>query len=1307
MDTDGIAKAMMDPRMEQKKPEEKKPEEKVNEQRTPNPPKVDPPRNDDDNDMSLVEGAMGAGIGVNTRDLDKKSITRGELDKNYSEMAAEIGEKAQAKRDAVPKAVESAEKKEHNDEISRLENEYRTSTNEDVTAAMERVGTKEVLEVPNYREHVTDDQMQGWGRALASFGSVGLKQGANAIDAATKALGEFRKLTRAFLSPNPMSPISQTVASTMVGFNTMYDTIDKAGELAGVKQGADKSIVMETQKGAQYYKDKDNATKVANFIMQTFNDQIRDTLGPKGDVTQLNPAQFTRIYEKMKDGVFDSEMERIKDKHRTGQSLSLEDKAIIDGWENLNKNYKKVLKDKQDSANMYAKEIGGHEKAINALDKQYDKDVKAYDRAIAAIDKDEIAQQKSLGADYTRDSKSLDGNNRTVDAWKAGFDNAVKNRDSVGALIRMTLGPEAHRRLRDGNVLIETLKGAQDQANSNATNPNFTPEQQEKWLKIANVFGKRVQTVRNMSAEQRRQYARRLSGTANSAEGAPKGRGRTSNVDDDPLGLLGATKTQRIAIVKLTPKQYSDRKIAEWKKNHVLETDQTTSAKHRNLYEGAKDIVGKMAEVEREAYQNPRMSPEERADVLKRLEAYNDRLTDLEGVLWDRNELEANDVFDESYRKVYNDMSRDEYLKTLPKREREFPKSRGRSKLAKDYNVLIEDYETRKDELDMLRYDFLNGEFKDWRSRRNAILRGRHLNRLLDDERDRLSTMFTELSKAGKKNGMLPGHTFELPEQNEGAEQVSEEKEWEKGIDSMDESGLKDVIEYAAQNPTDEGLSQMSERAEKRLRELRSKVDSFKEYMAAQKNTEQENNVDETIDTNVKEELSVNDTGQDGENGDGMKTQDPELQNMMNVIDSQKDTSMLYDMVNQLLDEYSAGSMEKLPLIKYIWGRIDDLEKEGEGKPTSDTAESEPEEVFDTISKDLERLDKEGLEGRIAQLKGLDQDDPQVVDILRMAQERANAKQSENKEGPAVGPVAPESDDTNVSEKRVEPPVRTAYETTRAKSYSDKFEEILNLDISESKKRDRIGELLSDLNKDVEIIREEGVKKEFKRLQKEMNDMWNFFNKVDSSTFDREQQEQNEKNLKDAEENGLNPEHGEPFNANTSIDGSKITDPSDDPRKEDSKVLFKELPGNTIMPENIPAILRGIWPRGVETIDGKVSGKGQGNKLKGKLWGARNSLAKDVQDISKYEKAPTEKTINDLAKKRDDLKEAWKWVTNNMKNTQNYDELYRETFEVSGNPIDDASRLIDGSWTPWVKKSVPFEELLKARLNERYGYFTG
>lgn len=997
-DTDRIAKAMVPPGMEQKKREENKPEEKVNEQEknqngqqngpgeknqngqvAPNTPNVDPtPQNDNnDDDMSLVNEAMGAGLNVNTRGMDEESVTRDDL---Y---------------------------KKHNEEISRLENEYKESTLEDMTADKERVGAKEVLEVPNYRQHVSDDQMQGWGRALASFGSVGLKQGANAIDAATKALGEFRKLTRAFLSPNPMSPISQTVASTMVGFNTMYDTIDRAGELAGIKQGADKSIVMETQKGAQYYKDKDNATKAANFIMQTFNDQIRDTLGPRGDVTQLNPAQFTRIYEKMKDGFFDSEMERIKDKHRTGQPLSLEDKAIVNGWKNLNENYRKVLKDKQSTANEYAKEVGVHEKAINDLDKK----------------------------------------NKSVDAWKAGFDDAVKNKDSIGALIRMTLGPEANRRLKDGNVLVETLKGAQDQANSNATNPNFTPEQKEKWLKIANVFGKRVQTVRNMSTEQRRQYALRLSGTANAVGGAPKAGGRTSRVDDDPYGFLDATKKQREAIMNMTPKQYSDKKIAKWKENHVLETDQANSAKYRNLYKGAMDVVGKMAEEERKAYQNPRMTPEERAQTLEKMEGLKNRLFDLENTLWDRKSLETNDVFDESYRKVYNGMGREDYLKTLPKRKKEFPKAKGKSKSAKEYNILIDDYEGRKDELDMLRYDFLNGAFKDWRERRNAILRGRHLNRLLDDQRDRLSTMYSVLSKAGKKNGMLPGHSFERPEPSGEAEQVNEQRD-------------------------------------------------------VQEDTEQENKEDEAVGADVQGDLSADGT--------------------------------------------------------------------------------ESEEEFNTISEDLKTIDKEGLERRIADLKGLDQGNPQVADLLRMAQERLDAKQSENSEeptaeskddiveeevdeGPVVEPEVPESDDTGVSEETTEPPVSTAYKTPGGVRYNNQFKDIdNNSKLSYGEKRNEIGNIISDVNKQLDRLHKKNPDSptipELEQLRAEMNDSYEDYKKRESSEFDRNQREENAENLKAAEEGGPNPEHGETFNADMGIDESKIRTPSEDPRKVNPKDLLGKLP---------------------------------------------------------------------------------------------------------------------------------------------------
>lgn len=975
-DTDGFAKTMASPLMEQgqkreKKVEENKLEEKqptgtqptedqpgkdVNEQNGQATPKEDPaPQKDDGDDMTLVDEAMGTGLGVNTRGMDGETLTRDELDKKYSEMAAEIGEKAQAKRDATPKATErTEEKKGHNDEISRLENEYRTSVDGDETAAMERVGAKEVLEVPNYREHVTDDQMQGWGRALASFGSVGLKEGSNAIDAATKTLGEFRKLTRAFLSPNPMSPISQAVASTMVGFNTMYDAIDRAGQIAGIKQGADKSIVMETARGAQYYKDKDNATKVANYIMQTFNDQIRDTLGPGGDVTQLNPAQFTRIYGKMKEGFFDSEIERIKHKYSTGQPLSLEDKAIVNGWDNLNKNYHKVLKDKEKTAKEYAKEIGGHERAINALDRQYSKDVKAYDKVIAGIDKDEFNQQKSLGADYTRDLKDLGGKNRTVDAWKAGFDDAVRNKDQVGALIRMTLGPEANRRLRNGNVLLETLKGAQDQANSNATNPNFTPEQQAKWLKIASVFGKRVQTVRNMSVEQRKQYALKLSGTPKTSTNAPKG--RSSKGKTLTYTPLMSTKDMQAALNKTSGAYVAD-KLSGWMDDHRYSVYWGGDSARAGLYNATKDL-----------------------------------LKDIYG-----REYEA-------YRALGTDKLSGEDLKTR------------RAELKGLYNKVT----------DMLR-----------------------------SERDFGGT----------------------------------------------------------ENPAPEG----------------------KEIGAD----------DGPGDEDRKED-------RDGPGGQG----------------------------------------------------DDQEEKEQEGY------------------------------------------------------------QAEIPHEPSVS--------TNME-----------YKSKFTKKYNGMFEDVVNNDESLEAKIEGIDKILGFVNRSLDMGLSEAIEGELRHLRDRLNKQRTEYSKKVTAEFDQNQQEENAKNLKAANEEGPNPEHGETFDADTSIDESKFKNPPEDLRRTDSQKLSKESSGNEIMPKDIPEILRGIWPRGVKTIDGKVHGTGKGNNLNRVLTKAKDVLAGEVKRISALKEGPTDDDITKLTKMRDNLIKTWDWIKDNMKNPSNYEKTRNSTFYGAANPIDDATRLIDGTWTPW------------------------
>ena len=1270
-DTDSFAKAMMSPlgmqeqgqeKERKKKVEENKLEEKqptgtqptgdqpgkdANEQNGQITPKEDPtPQDDkDDNDMSLVDEAMGTGLRVNTKGLDSATLTRDELDKKYSEMAAEIGEKAQARRDATPKATEQTEeKKGHNDEISRLENEYRTSVNEDATAAMERAGAKEVLEVPNYREHVTDDQMQGWGRALASFGSVGLKEGANAIDAATKTLGEFRKLTRAFLSPNPMTPISQAVASTMVGFNTMYDAIDRAGEIAGIKQGADKSIVMETARGAQYYKDKDNATRVANYIMQTFNDQIRDTLGPGGDVTQLNPAQFTRIYGKMKDGFFDSEIERIKHKYSTGQPLSLEDKAIVNGWDNLNKNYHKVLKDKEKTAREYAKEIGGHERAINALDRQYGKDVKAYDKVIAGIDKDEFNQQKSLGSDYARDLKDLGGKNRTVDAWKAGFDDAVRNKDQVGALIRMTLGPEANRRLRNGNVLLETLKGAQDQANSNATNPNFTPEQQEKWLKIASVFGKRVQTVRNMSVEQRKQYALRLSGTPKASTNAPKG--RSSKGKTLTYTPLMSTKDMQAALNKTSGAYVAD-KLSEWMDDHRYSVYWGGDSARAGLYNATKGLLKDIYGREYEAYRalgTDKLSGEDLKTRRAELKGLYNKVRDME------NRLDA-----PVRRRVLGNIRPDEVQREIS-------------------NAQVSD----KDRFHFSPYAIGNAM------------------RELDTQEDK--DKFIE--RAMREVGVL------VPDS-------TKKRGYRASLDKLSDF-LNFEIENMAKDPeafdalfTTLSRYQWGPNGRDILNEYRDRVTDMLRSERDSEGTENPAPEEEGAGAGdgPKDEDRPEDRDRDG-SGDGDSPGDGD------DLGGQGD-----DQEEKEQGDYQAEGMDETPVEENA-GEEDPVEEEGTEEEEIPEENDRTDEVYDTISENLRAIDKEELERRIADLYGLEQDDPQVASLLGMAlerleerkkeeepaeeavtedpteegytdsDERLDAEQSEDGEGPAE--EGGESADQ--VETPLDPSVSTnmEYKSRFAKKYKGMFENVVNNDnLSRERKIEEIGKILGYVNRTLDMGISKTTKDELGHLRDRLNVQMNTYSKEDSSGFDRYQQNKNAENLADAYNGGSNPEHRETFVPNTDVDESEFKNPLDNPRQIDSKKLSKELPDELSNEEvllkageQIPSLFTGLI-NGLESMgNGVYTGRYNGIHIKDQLEGAKKSIASTIDNLGNYKKAPTDETLKKLGEKVKDLEEAWNWVDkhiNNAKKNPAYDSLRRDTSEK----IQSAKNLINGTWTPW------------------------
>ena len=551
--------------------------------------------------MDIVNAAKDLDMRANTKGYET-GLNKDDIDAAYAGLAGQIGERYQKEREDVGKAPEKDEAKmrEEREAANRAEGNYYKEQKWDTTADKERIGEKETLEVPNYREHVTDDQMQGWGRALANFGSVGLKEGANAIDAATKALGEFRKLTRAFLSPNPMSAASQMLASTMVGMNTMYDTIDRAGEIAGIKQGADRSIVMETAKGAQYYKDKDRATQAANFMMQAFNDQIADTLGPDGDVTQLNPAQFKRIYEKMEEA-WAPEIERIRKEHAAGVPPSLEDRAIMAGWDNISKQYVKNMREGKATAREYSKEIGEHEKNIRALDQDYNRQVKEYNKVIADIDKRALGEQRALDKEYRSDMKNIGKESKAMETWQRGYDDAVANNDAIGALLRVTLGPGAQRHLKDGNAVEHTLLTAQNRANANAhkDNANFTDEQKAVWSRIAEYLGQRVQEVRNMSAEQRRQYARSLAGPR-AIEGAPK-QPRAKKEKSLTYTPLMDKKHMMAALNKRQDTYVADR-LSDWMGEHRYNPAWEGDPRKAGAHKAAKALLNDIFNTEYEVY---------------------------------------------------------------------------------------------------------------------------------------------------------------------------------------------------------------------------------------------------------------------------------------------------------------------------------------------------------------------------------------------------------------------------------------------------------------------------------------------------------------------------------------------------------------------------------------------------------------------------------------------------------------------------------------------------------------------------------
>lgn len=489
-------------------------------------------------------------------------------------------------------------------EVDQRAKEYAEERGKKNWNRMEAEQRAESMGVPNYREHVTDEQMQGWGRALARYGARGLKQGANAIDAATKALGEFRKLTRAFLSPNPMSAPSQMLASTMVGFNTMYDTIDKAGEIAGIKQGADRSIVMETQKGAQYYKDKDRAEQAANFIMQTYNDTIRDVIGPDGDPTQITHDQLSAVMGRM-DKVLGDEVARIRQENANGRPPSLEDRAIMTAYQDMNKRYKTSMQEEKKYLTAQSREGGAIAREYDKLDRensQIDRKARSINLAKERLDlsrqKHEVAGRRLEEAE----KKLLDAELADIENYERNLQRYVddlfspKGEISQYVMDILGIGDSQVKRNAKGGFTVKTIERAADKYMSDAlgADPKLSEEDKEEYLIRAEFLRTHL---RETAFKKKRLDAAKAK--VNGEGLKPAGKKGTSILSTTPLT---SSRDQKLALSFAQPKDYIDKKVEDWigsNKFNIVWADNPIKSTYR---EAALKMLNKIAAREHKIY---------------------------------------------------------------------------------------------------------------------------------------------------------------------------------------------------------------------------------------------------------------------------------------------------------------------------------------------------------------------------------------------------------------------------------------------------------------------------------------------------------------------------------------------------------------------------------------------------------------------------------------------------------------------------------------------------------------------------------
>ena len=247
-----------------------------------------------------------------------------------------------------PGTMSEEDVRDHRNPESIDEVEERKQRRDQAMAEMQRYGFDEASmnaaqalldkgeDQPNYETLMPRQRLQGWGRALLSFTDNRGKRAIERLDAGTKLLGAIRRLTRSFLSPSPMSVPAAIASEAAVGFGTIYDHMDRIGELKGIKQNADRNIAFETPKGARYFRDKDRAEKVNKYIIQQYNDLIQDAVGPDGDPSQIGFAQWDSVRQRM-NRMLEPEIDRIENMAQRGVTPSMEDMAIMEAYKSLNK----------------------------------------------------------------------------------------------------------------------------------------------------------------------------------------------------------------------------------------------------------------------------------------------------------------------------------------------------------------------------------------------------------------------------------------------------------------------------------------------------------------------------------------------------------------------------------------------------------------------------------------------------------------------------------------------------------------------------------------------------------------------------------------------------------------------------------------------------------------------------------------------------------------------------------------------------------------------------------------------------------